>query len=116
MTQKTYDRLLELGVMLAKAEYTIILDGKYDRSVKRQAVITQARTRNIPLKIVYCTTPESVLRDCLNQRQHDVSDATADLIDRQLANAEDFTTAEQAYVVTVDTSQDRWQEKLSDII
>ena len=48
----------------------------------------------------------------LNQRQNDVSDATADLISSQIANAEDFTTAE-IYVTTVDTSQDNWQEKLN---
>ena len=60
MTQKTYDRLLKLGMMLVKEGYTVILDAKYDRLALRQSVITQARTQ-IPLKIVYCTAPESVL-------------------------------------------------------
>ena len=116
MTQKTYDRLLELGIMLAKEGYTVILDAKYDRLSLRQSVISQARQNNIPLKIVYCTAPESVLRDRLNQRQNDISDAGAELIDRQKANAEDFTTIEQKYVTVVDTSQINWQEKLNDII
>ena len=52
----------------------------------------------------------------LNQHQNDISDAGADLIESQKANAEDFTTAEQAYVTTVDTSQTNWQEKIADII
>ena len=44
------------------------------------------------------------------------SRASADLISSQLANAEDFTTAEQVYVATIDISQNNWQEKLNNII
>ncbi|MEM7761166.1 MAG: AAA family ATPase [Cyanobacteria bacterium P01_A01_bin.40] len=116
MTQKTYDRLLELGTMLVKAGYTVILDAKYDRLSWRQPLITWAQSENIPLKIVHCTAPMSVLCERLNQRQNDISDAGADLIESQKANAEDFITAEQAYVTTVDTSQANWQEKLNNIL
>ena len=113
MTQKTYDRLKELGVLLAKEGYTIILDAKYDRLALRHPIIMEAQTENIPLKIVHCTAPISVLCDRLDRRQNDISDATADLIESQKANTEDFTTAEQAYVITVDTSRADWQKKLA---
>ena len=115
MTQKTYHRLLELGIMLAKEGYKIILDAKYDRNNLRHPVIIEAQTENIPLKIIYCTAPESILRNRLNQRQNDISDAGADLIESQKVNSEDFTTVERAYVTTVDTSQVNWQEKIEDI-
>jgi uncharacterized protein len=115
MTQKTYQRLQELGLILAKQGYTVILDAKYDRLSLRQPIIDQAKEDNIQLKIVYCTAPASVLGDRLNQRQNDISDATADLIPSQQAKWEDFTTTEQAYVTIVDTSQANWQAKLSDI-
>lgn len=105
MTQKTYARLLELGITLAQAGYKVILDAKYDRHALRQEAISQAKANNLPLKIIHCTAPLSVLRDRINQRQNDVSDATADLIASQQQNAEAFTTEEQAYVTTVDTSQ-----------
>jgi uncharacterized protein len=111
MTQKTYDRLLELGLILVKAGYTVILDAKYDRLNLRQAVITQAKDYHIPLKIIYCTAPESILCDRLNQRQNDISDATADLITTQQAKAEAFTTAERAYLIEIDTSQTNWQRE-----
>ncbi|MGB5712404.1 MAG: AAA family ATPase [Waterburya sp.] len=116
MTQKTYDRLLELGIMLATEGYTVILDAKYDRVSLRQPVIAQAQTNKIPLEIFYCTAPMSVLCDRLKQRQNDVSDATADLITTQQENAEGFTTAEQAYVIEVDTSQSNWQQELIDLV
>lgn len=115
MTEKTYERLLELGLVLVKAGYTVILDAKYDRLDLRQPVIAQATENNLTLKIIHCTAPESVLRDRLNQRQHDISDATADLIVTQQAATEDFTPSEQAYINTVDTSQPNWQAKLDNI-
>ncbi len=116
MTQKTYDRLGELGIILAQQGYTVILDAKYDRLSLRQSVITQAQNNNIAWKIVHCTAPVSVLRDRLNQRQNDISDATVDLITNQQAKAEDFSPAEQAYVIEIDTSQADWQEKLNNVI
>jgi predicted kinase len=112
MSQKTYDRLLELGVMLAQAGYAVILDAKYDRQAWRQPVIAQAQSQNIPLQILHCTAPMTVLRDRLNQRQGDISDAGVDLINSQRLQAESFTPAEQAYVTTIDTTQADWQEKL----
>ncbi|HBE47937.1 MAG TPA: adenylyl-sulfate kinase, partial [Cyanobacteria bacterium UBA11369] len=50
--------------------------------------------------------PESVLRDRLNSRTGDITDATADLLASQIASAERFTEAELAYVTTLDTTQD----------
>lgn len=116
MTQKTYNLLLKLGIMLTKEGYTVILDAKYDRLSLRQPVITQAQDAGIALTIVYCTAPDSLLYDRLNQRQNDISDAGVDLIASQKANTEQFTTAERAYVITVDTSQANWQEKTALLI
>ncbi len=113
MTQQTYTRLLELGLLLATAGFTVILDAKYDRLVQRQTAISQADTQHIPIKIIQCNAPVSVLRDRLNKRQGDISDATADLITSQQANAEAITTEEQAYVTSVDTSLANWQEQLN---
>ena len=115
MTQKTYNRLLELGIMLAKEGYTVILDAKYDRLHLRQPIIARAKSESIPLKIVRCVAPISVLCDRLNQRQSDISDAKANLIESQKINAEDLTTAELKYVTTIDTSQADWQEKIATI-
>ena len=116
MTRKTYDRLLKLGITLAREGYSVILDAKYDRASLRQPVILQANLHHIPLKIIQCTAPESVLRDRINQRKNDISDATADLIAPQKANLESFTTAEQSYVIDIDTSHTNWLEKLNSVL
>ena len=111
MSQKTYSRLAELGTMLAQEGFNVILDGKYDRVALRETVIKAAKENQIPLEIISCTAPIEVMSHRLTSRQGDVSDATADLLQSQQANAEDFSPAEQEYVTKIDTTQD-WQSKI----
>lgn len=110
MSQNTYQRLLELGTKLASRGFKVILDAKYNKQKLRGEVIKQAQRYQIPLEIIYCSAPESVLRDRLLKRTGDISDATADLLTVQQAAAEPFTELESKLVTTVDTSQD-WQEQ-----
>jgi predicted kinase len=105
MSQHTYDRLLELGIMLTRSGFSVILDAKYDRYSLRQNAISAVSVNKIPLQIIYCHAPIEILRDRLNKRRGDISDATADLLDNQLANREEFTPAEMIYVTSIDTSQ-----------
>lgn len=104
MTQKTYDRLLELGIFLAGQGLTVILDAKYDRQALRQSVISQAKA--IPLKFIHCTAPVATIRDRLNQRQGDIADATAKILDDQLAAFEPFSPNDQAWRYIIETTQD----------
>ena len=104
MTQKTYDRLLHLGITLATQGYTVILDAKYDRQPMRRSAIDQATAHHLPLQILHCTAPLAVLKERLHQRQDDISDATADLLPQQ--HMDDFSDAEQPYVMALDTTQD----------
>ena len=113
MSHKTYGKMLESGVMLANIGFPVILDAKYDRLGCRQKAIDTAKENNIPLKIINCTAPIELLRDRLDNRSGDISDATADLLTSQQAKAEKFTEAEKAYVTTIDTSQDHWQQTLA---
>lgn len=106
MTQKTYHRLLQLGVMLAAEGWPVILDAKYDRQALRRDAISLAEGRQLPLQILHCTAPVEVLRDRLHRRTGDIADATADLLAAQQAGAEPFTDAERVYVRTLDTAQD----------
>lgn len=106
MNQKTYDRLLDLGIKLASFGWTVILDAKYDREAARQNAIATSKQHQLPLEIIYCSAPEQILRDRLNARNNDISDATADLLTQQIASSEPFTEAEKLLIKTIDTSQD----------
>lgn len=105
MTQKTYDRLLSLGIMLANQGFPVILDAKYDHVSLRMDAINQAQSTQLPLQILHCNAPVEVLRERLQTRTGDIADATADLLAAQQAAAEPFTEAEKPYVQTLDTNQ-----------
>jgi aminoglycoside phosphotransferase family enzyme/gluconate kinase len=115
MTRQTYARMLELGIFLARQGLTVVLDAKYDRQEYRSAVISQAKTYGIPLRIFYCTAPLEILRQRLQARTRDISEAKASLLAYQQRIAEPFTESEQAYVSILDTSQD-WEKQLLEII
>lgn len=109
MTDRTYTRLIELGVRLASQGYRVVLDAKFDRQAKRQEAILRCRgsanapaqTQNIPLTFLHCTAPEAILKARLNQRSGDIADATAAILAKQ--SMEPFST--EATVITIDTTQ-----------
>lgn len=103
MHEKTYARLLELGLLLAESGYAVILDAKYDRQSYRQAAIEQAKSHAIPLQILFCDAPPEVRRDRVAKRTGDIADATVDLLPQQEFEA--FTDVEQTDVQVVDTTQ-----------
>lgn len=105
MTQKTYARLLDLGLMLATQGYTVILDAKYDRISLRHEAIASAQAQQLPLQIIHCTAPIEVLRDRLSSRTGDIADATIDLLETQQVAFEPFTT-EEHLVKEVNTTQE----------
>ena len=104
MTDRTYQRLLDVGLMLAGQGETVILDAKYDRRQHRRAAIEAAETHGIPLRIISCVAPPEVLRRRLSARRGDITDATEDLLGRQLAEAEPFTEDERRFVREVDST------------
>lgn len=105
MTDKTYARLLELGIFLAAQGITVILDAKYDRQELRQAVMSQASAKGIPFKFIYCTAPIETIRDRLNHRQGDIADATAQILDNQMLSFEPFSPNDQAWLYRIETTQ-----------
>jgi hypothetical protein len=108
MSQKTYDRLLDLGLKLAQEGFTVILDAKYDRQNLRQQVIEQARVANIPFTIVHCTAPQEVLEARLDARSGDIADATAAILKQQ--RLDPLTAKEQGFACTIDTTGDVSQQ------
>lgn len=104
MTQKTYQRVLDLGITLAKQGYRVILDAKYDRIALRSAAISAAENNHIPLQIIQCTAPVEEMRRRLSLRIGDIADATADLLASQQASAEGFSETETPYLKVIDTT------------
>lgn len=105
MKARTYARLLELGLLLAGRGFCVILDAKYDRRSLRRQAIDSARQANLPLELIQCSAPESVLRSRLHGRHNDVSDATPDLLTSQLGEFEPLDEQELKIGRIIDTTQ-----------
>jgi aminoglycoside phosphotransferase family enzyme/gluconate kinase len=103
MGEKTYDRLLTLGIALAQAGYPVILDAKYDRASLRQDAIERIQAAALPLAILHCTAPAAVLEQRVRDRAGDIADATVAVLQRQ--HMEPFTESEQPLVQAIDTTQ-----------
>jgi uncharacterized protein len=104
MSAKTFDRMLSLGLLLAKQGQTVILDGRYDSVSARSTVIEQARNAGLDLSIVHCDAPMDVLKERVADRTGDIADADVAVLSRQ--TFEDFTEAEKPFVKSIDTTQD----------
>jgi predicted kinase len=115
MTQKTYARLLELGILLASQGYSVILDAKYDRQQLREEVIASAQEHQLPLQIISCTAPLKVLQQRLDDRSGDIADATADLLESQIEQAEPLSEKEKPLAKILDTTQSI-EAQLKDVI
>ena len=105
MTERTYERLLELGILLASQGLSVILDARYDRRAVRLAAIERARSASLGIRILHCEAPDNLLRGRMDSRHGDLSDATSELLEYQRAGTESFTDAERPYVRTLDSSQ-----------
>lgn len=112
MSERTYARLLDLGLLLANAGYVVLLDAKYDRRARRRAAAGRAQAAGVSLRIVHCTAPRRVIHDRLVARAHDISDAGPELLERQEQTFEDFEDDERRYLTAMDTSSSIDQAKL----
>ncbi|MEL4895860.1 bifunctional aminoglycoside phosphotransferase/ATP-binding protein [Crocosphaera sp. Alani8] len=111
MNEKTYQTLIKLGEIVAKAGFNVILDAKFDRHQWRKPIIEIVKKHNISLTILSCYTPVETLSDRLSNRKGDISDATFDLLQQQQNNAQDFNEEEMSYVQEIDTTSN-WKEKV----
>ncbi len=113
MTDKTYSRLIELGVRLAARGYRVILDAKFDRRAKREEAIAQASAQDLPLTFLYCTAPPEVLLARVEQRDGDIADATAAILAKQ--SMEPFDQGEPVLIVDTTRTIDEIQQQLSSV-
>jgi len=113
MTDKTYSRLVELGVQLAGRGDRIILDAKFDRQAKRQEALTAANRHNLPITFLHCTAPPDILKSRVEQRSGDIADATAAILAKQ--SMEPFADTDPVIVVNTTLAAAEIQSLLSNV-
>ncbi|TAL95137.1 MAG: hypothetical protein EPN69_02530 [Rhodanobacter sp.] len=99
---KTYARLAELAQTILTAGYPAIVDAAFLARWQREPMRELADRLGAPLRIVDCTADSDTLRERVSARAargDDASEATLEVLERQMTSHEPFTTAEQAQVV-----------------
>lgn len=102
-TLATYERLIELGILLAESGFSVILDAKFDLRETRATLIEKSEALSLPLRFVHCHAPADVLKKRLSQRDGDISDATEHLVDSQAKQYQSFDEEEVHITISLDT-------------
>jgi predicted kinase len=109
VTRQTYARLADLARMIIGAGYPAIIDAAFLRRTERDAFRTLARALGARFALIECTAPVDVLRARVTRRiakEADASDATADVLQAQLAAHEPVADEERAYCYRIATDVD----------
>ena len=105
MTDKTYQRLFDLGKLLTEKGFNVILDAKFDRIALRKPIVDWAIQNQIDFTIVYCQAPFEVLVKRVSDRREDISDVTIDLLTTQQQQQESFTDIEKQFLQQIATQR-----------
>ena len=106
-TRRTYDRLAAVARAIVDAGFPAIVDAASLRRPERDAMRALARTLGVRFVVATCTAPEAVLRQRLSARERagvDASEASAAVLDLQLATQEPLGADERADAVVFDTA------------
>jgi hypothetical protein len=105
-TLRTYGRLAEAARAIVDAGVTAIVDAASLRRADRAAFRDLARELGVPFAIATCEAPRTALRERVAARARagaDASEATAEVLERQLVTQEPLDADERAEAVVFDT-------------
>jgi aminoglycoside phosphotransferase family enzyme/predicted kinase len=100
----TYTRLCELAEILLKADIPAIVDATFIKQSSREQMYQLALQRQVPLVILNFPLAEEKLRQRIRLRAgqtEQISEATEEVLDEQLANAEPLNATEMCAVMNI---------------
>ena len=85
-TRHTYQHLLQLTRGLTEAGYSVIVDATFTEQQQRNLFAQFAAAQGYPYRVLDLKVSESILRQRIQQRKNDVSDADLQVLEKQLQN------------------------------
>jgi predicted kinase len=85
VTARVYRRMREEAAAVLAAGLCVIADALHARPAEREAVADVARAAGVPFVGLWLEAPAAVLTARIAARRDDASDATVDVLKRQLA-------------------------------
>ena len=98
-TARTYRRLAEIAHHAIVDGWSVIVDAAFLRRTTREEFRQLAKGLDVPFGIVDCDAPVDVLRERIEGRRGDASEATPAVLDWQLNMQEPLTAAERQLVI-----------------
>lgn len=111
----TYQQLAALADAVLTAGYPVIVDAACLLHWQREIFATLARRTRVAFFILDCHAPLTTLQQRILSRQGDASEATADVLARQIETAEDFAEDEKECVIGVDCSMAQTDMQVAEI-
>lgn len=98
-TQRTYTRLAELAESLLAGGWSVLVDAAFLKRDERAAFHALATRRGLSFTILACEADPAELRRRVAARRGDASEATLDVLERQLSWIEQLDATERALSV-----------------
>ena len=98
-TARTYAELFRLARGALEAGWPVILDAAFLHRARRAQALALASAIGVPLSIMDCQAPLQVLRERLQARRGDASEATLEVLDELSLSAEPLLAEEFKHVL-----------------
>lgn len=85
MTERTYQGLLDEAERILAAGHSVIADAVFARPDQREAIEAVAQRRDVPFRGLWLDADPDVLRNRVQARRNNASDATAAVLEQQLS-------------------------------
>jgi aminoglycoside phosphotransferase family enzyme/predicted kinase len=97
-TRATYERCIELARVVITAGYSVVVDGTFLKRWQRDLAYGLANELAVEFEILDFDAPVEILRQRIMKRAADPSDATLEVLERQLADREELSVTERSFV------------------
>lgn len=112
---KVYEHLYSLAQAILEAGYIVVLDAAYLKQHERLKAKEVAEMTGVPFLVIECEAPLAVIEKNITTRMEkggDFSDATIEVVKKQLEMKEPLTASERANAYLVDTQHQENIDKL----
>lgn len=97
-TKSTYQRCIDLARQVLAAGFSVVIDGTFLKGWQRELAYNLGREMSVQVEILDFDAPVNVLKERISRRTADPSDATLDVLARQLAEREPLSEMERSLV------------------